>query len=326
LETADPAALDSPNGWQRDTVQRLLLEAKRTKAAPGIRKLAIGASNPKVRVQALATLAALGAIDAETRDHALRDADSRVRVQALRVAEDLASILPLLEDPEFLVRHELALRLGDFREAKAAAALQTLANREGDHPQMRLAILSSLVPEDPLFVKLNDASKIAIPAIVLPKPSTADRAKVLATYAPAAGLKGDPARGGELFRANCIVCHRFHGEGVEAGPDLAMVADKPIDWLLTAILDPTAAIEERFKTWRVTLKSGAELSGILAAETANNIVLRLPGGVDLPVLRSDIASQTASGKSLMPEGLETVLSPQGAADLIAYLRTQRPAS
>jgi putative membrane-bound dehydrogenase-like protein len=326
LEAADPAALDSPNGWQRDTVQRLLVEAKRTNAAPGIRKLAIGASNPKVRVQALATLAALGAIDAETRDHALRAADSRVRVQALRVADDLASILPLVDDAEFLVRHELALRLGDFREAKAAAALQTLANREGDHPQMRLAILSSLVPEDPLFVKLNDASKIAIPAIVLPKPSTADRAKVLATYAPAAGLKGDPARGGELFRANCIVCHRFHGEGVEAGPDLAMVADKPIDWLLTAILDPNAAIEERFKTWRITLKSGAELSGILAAETANNIVLRLPGGVDLPVLRSDIASQTASGKSLMPEGLETVLSPQGAADLIAYLRTQRPAS
>ena len=38
-------------------------------------------------------------------------------------------------------------------------------------------------------------------------------------------------------------------------------------------------------------------------------------------LRSDIASQKASTRSLMPEGLETVLNPQAVADLIAFLRT-----
>jgi putative heme-binding domain-containing protein len=323
LQASDPAALDSPNGWQRDTVQRLLVEAKQTETAPVIRRLAVAASNPKVRVQALATLATLGALDLETTAQALRDADSRVRVQALRVAKDLASILPLVGDPEFLVRHELALRLGDFRDEKAVAALETLASQEGAHPQMRLAILSSLVPENPLFAKLNDASKLATPSIVLPKPSTADRAAVVARYAEVASLKADPVRGAELFRAQCAGCHRFRGEGIEAGPDLAMVADKPIDWLLTAILDPNAAVEERFKTWTVKLKTGGELQGILAAETANNIVLRLPGGADLPVLRSDIASQTASGKSLMPEGLETVLAPRDVADVIGYLREKR---
>jgi putative membrane-bound dehydrogenase-like protein len=323
LQAADPAALDSPNGWQRDTVQRLLVEAKRTEAAPVIRKLAVAASNPKVRLQALATLATLGTLDSETTSQALRDADPRVRVHALRVAEGLAAILPLVDDPEFLVRHELAFRLGDFRDEKALAALETLANREGDHPQMRLAILSSLPPENPLFVKLNDASKIAIPAVVLPKPSTADRAAVMGRYAEVTSLKGNPQRGAELFRTQCAGCHRFLGEGIEAGPDLAMVADKPVDWLLTAILDPNAAVEERFKTWTVKLKAGAELQGILAAETANNIVLRLPGGADLPVLRSDIASQTASGKSLMPEGLETVLAPRDVADVVGYLREKR---
>ena len=94
-------------------MQRLLVEAKRTEAAPVIRKLAVAASNPKVRLQ----------------------------------------------------------------------SLENLANREGDHPQMRLAFLSSLPPENPPFVKLNDASKIAIPAVVLPKPSTADCAAVMGRYA-----------------------------------------------------------------------------------------------------------------------------------------------
>jgi putative heme-binding domain-containing protein len=273
-------------------------------------------------VQALAALDTLGAADAETVGKALRDPDSRVRVQALRVGDDLGTMLPSVDDPSFMVRHQLALRLGDFREERAEAALQTLADREGGNPQMRLAILSSVPPESPLFAKLNDAATLVIPPpVILPKPSTADRAQVIASYSEVLTLAGNPEHGRELFRASCVVCHRFKGEGVEAGPDLAMVSDKPVEWLLTAILDPNAAMEERFKTWLIKLKTGAELQGILAAETANNLVLRLPGGVDFPVLRADIASQTATGKSLMPEGLETVLKPQDVADLVAYLRS-----
>ena len=72
----------------------------------------------------------------------------------------------------------------------------------------------------------------------------------------------------------------------------------------------------------VKLKSGPEFTGIVVAETANNITLRLPGGSDIPALRDDIASQTAPGKSLMPEGLETVLKPQDLADILATLRAQ----
>lgn len=43
------------------------------------------------------------------------------------------------------------------------------------------------------------------------------------------------------------------------------------------------------------------------------------------MLRADIASQQASGHSLMPEGLEAALKPQDVADLIAYLRSAQPA-
>jgi putative heme-binding domain-containing protein len=70
------------------------------------------------------------------------------------------------------------------------------------------------------------------------------------------------------------------------------------------------------------LKNGTELSGLIAGETANNITLRLPGGAELPVLRGDIAEEKPAGRSLMPEGLETVLKPQDVADLIAWLRAK----
>ena len=61
---------------------------------------------------------------------------------------------------------------------------------------------------------------------------------------------------------------------------------------------------------------------LISAETANNVVLKLPGGVELPVLRGDIASQQPSGRSLTPEGVETVMKPQDVADLIAWIRAR----
>jgi hypothetical protein len=37
------------------------------------------------------------------------------------------------------------------------------------------------------------------------------------------------------------------------------------------------------------------------------------------ILRQNIESMSSSGISLMPEGLETAISPQDLADLIAFL-------
>ncbi len=323
----DPAlvtALDSTNGWQRDTAQRLLFERTAKNAAPALRRLFSTATDPKVRLQILATLDVLGVLnDADIRA-GIRDAQPTVRVHALRVSESLtAEILPTilacLDDPDFTTRRQLAFTLGTWRNADATTALARLAERDGAHESMRLAILSSLTPDSALFTKLNTAPVAGGPVPILPKPTSPDRAKVIAGYAQVGGLPGDAARGRTLFQQQCAICHRLRGEGQELGPDLGMVGGKPLDWLLTAIFDPNAAIEPRYQAQTLKLKNGAEFTGIIVAETANNITLRLPGGTEQAALRSDIAAQTAPGKSLMPEGLETVLRPQDLADILAAL-------
>ncbi|MEO6740517.1 MAG: PVC-type heme-binding CxxCH protein [Chthoniobacteraceae bacterium] len=324
------AALDSPNGWQRDTAQRVLMERDAKDSAPLVRKLALAAANPKVRVQALATLGTLNSTDAPTIRTAIRDPHPAVRVQALRASEVLAgadssllaSLLACVDDPEFIVRRQLALTLGEWHDEQAQAALQKLADREGEIAQMRVAILSSLTPESLLFKKLNATVASPGPVPTLPKSSTADRAKVVANYAVVSTLKGDAQRGHTFFTQQCSICHRLKNEGKEVGPDLAMVSDKPDDWLLTALFDPNAAVEPRYQALVVKLKNGTELSGIVSGETANNLTLRLPGGADFPVLRADIAEEKAAGRSLMPEGLETILKPQDVADVIAWLRAK----
>lgn len=158
--------------------------------------------------------------------------------------------------------------------------------------------------------------------IALPRGAgLSDRDGVIAKYLRAVqGLKGDPARGQGVHERVCAACHRLGGRGVELGPDLGTIAAKPDEQLLEAIFDPDRAFEARYQGLCVTQKSGAMLEGILVAETPSSLILRLPGGAQLPLERASIASQKLLPRSLMPRGLESILSAQDIADLLARMR------
>src|SRR6266852_3341100 len=89
--------------------------------------------------------------------------------------------------------------------------------------------------------------------------------------------------------------------------------------LLFAILDPKQPVDPTYTAYSLTTKDDREFSGILIAETPNSISLRLPGGAEEQILRNNLRELRASGRSLMPEGFETVLKPQDMADLIAFV-------
>ena len=149
-----------------------------------------------------------------------------------------------------------------------------------------------------------------------------DRAALVRQYTAALTASGDAQKGAAIFRQNCMVCHRLHGEGNEIGPDLGMVASKPNETLLAAILDPNQAVETRYISYNVTTKNGREVSGIISAETATSITLRTAGGTEELLRRNDIKELSSSGLSLMPDGLEKTIPPAAMADLLAYLRAK----
>jgi putative membrane-bound dehydrogenase-like protein len=147
-----------------------------------------------------------------------------------------------------------------------------------------------------------------------------NRAEVIARYETVNQLQGDGARGATVFEANCASCHAYLGRGHELGPNLSAYRTKATSDFLAAILDPNAAMDARFTVYDVELKDGRSLTGLITSESANSLVLGMAGGVKETILRSDIAALRASLLSLMPEGLEAVLTPQGIADLIAFIR------
>ncbi|MDB6172389.1 MAG: putative rane-bound dehydrogenase [Chthoniobacteraceae bacterium] len=322
-------AMESANGWQRDTVQRLLYERADSAAAEPLAKLASGSSLAKVRLQALATLELLHSAKTDAIVAALRDQEPEVRIQALRISEKnksetlLAAAIALENDANFAVRLQLAFTLGESKTASATEALKRLAQREGGDPRMRVAVLSSIGPDNSLMAELTEGKKPGTtPASPVPKlaPSSPDRARVVASYSGVEKLRADPSRGRTFYTQICATCHRLHGEGRELGPDLGTIVGKPDDWILTALFDPNQAIEARYIAQHLILNNGNELVGLLVGETGNNITLRTPEGVEQAVLRSELRSIKPLGRSLMPEGLESVLKPQDVADLLGYLR------
>lgn len=324
-------AMDSTNGWQRDTVQRLLTEQKDPAANAALRELLTVAHAPQVRIQTLATLAQLGSLSVDDVIATLSDPHPAVRCEALRQSERLVGSGELLltaaaalaADSDASVRLQAAYSLGAWPPEKSGPLLQQLAASDASDDCIRVAVMSSLRPENPLFAKLSAKAPIAAQAatVITLKPSSADRAKVIADYARVDETKGNVQHGQQRFQALCTPCHRLRGEGHEVGPDLGMVGVKPKDWLLNAILDPNQSVEPRYRVWTITLQTGTIVNGIVTAETANNVVLRLAGGVDQAVLRSEIDSMEQTKLSLMPVGFETELKPQDMADLLRWLRS-----
>src|SRR6185369_11041459 len=83
------AAMDSPNGWQRDIAERLLIQAGDKTAATPLKTLATTSARPKVRLQALWTLSALGALTPQTTLAALKDSHPAIRESAVQLCEPL---------------------------------------------------------------------------------------------------------------------------------------------------------------------------------------------------------------------------------------------
>src|SRR4029079_10536826 len=116
------AALSHPNGWWRDTAQRLLVERGETSVAPSLRKLAGSAPDWRTKLHALWALDGLDAIDPESVERALSDQKPEVRAAAVRLAERylgsgnpsiVKGVLALTSDKNWNVRRQVAASIGE---------------------------------------------------------------------------------------------------------------------------------------------------------------------------------------------------------------------
>lgn len=167
----------------------------------------------------------------------------------------------------------------------------------------------------------HDSTVSALAAKVLPDHS-AERAKVIASLQSALALNGDAGKGHVIYQKLCISCHRAGNEGFAVGPDFVTVKNAGAEKLLLNILDPNREVAPQYVGFQVDTTDGRTLLGVIASDNPSSLTLREAYGKETNLPRTQIKSMTSSGRSIMPEGLETGLQPQDVADLLQFISSQ----
>jgi mono/diheme cytochrome c family protein/glucose/arabinose dehydrogenase len=152
--------LSHPNGWWRDTAQRLLVERGQTKsqalqpaATAHLANLAASARDWRTRLHALWTLDGIDAIEPSAIMKALEDSSRDVRASAVRISERWLgeathpiheAVLKRLDDADWAVRHQLAASIGGMPVEVRERAMVSLLERYADDSVTLDAALSGL--------------------------------------------------------------------------------------------------------------------------------------------------------------------------------------
>ena len=141
-------------------------------------------------------------------------------------------------------------------------------------------------------------------------------------------LSGNVQSGRKIFRDNqslrCLECHLLGDKGNEVGPSLKGIGGRNTkEEILQSLLEPSEKIAPEFAAKMIETSEGDIYSGFVVEESPTNIRFRAlnEGTIDLP--KDSILSIETQSLSLMPQFLLQDLTPQQAADLLAFLTSLR---
>ena len=127
-------------------------------------------------------------------------------------------------------------------------------------------------------------------------------------------LKGDSDAGQELFlstKANCFLCTAAVGRGGTVGPDLSRIGKiRSRAELLESIVNPRATVAPEYRTVVVATRDGRTTNGLVVRDNPESVTIRTSDLTEIRILRDDIEAIAPAEASLMPEGLETVMTRQ----------------
>ena len=139
--------------------------------------------------------------------------------------------------------------------------------------------------------------------------------------------EGDIRRGQLVFnsqKAACSACHAMGYKGGNIGPDLSRIGKIRSERdLLEALVFPSVSFVRSYEPVLVVTKSGKQYNGLIRKESPEEILLTTGAKEEARILRSDIDEIRPGTVSVMPAGLDTQLTRQQIADLIAFLKAKQ---
>lgn len=241
--------------------------------------------------------------------------DKLVKADSAAGQQAMTAWLPDLTDPDKI---KLAETL--TTSARGSAVVMSVY---GQNPA-NLAMLPNAVTERLALVNYNDRRSQTILAQVKKqeeekKAETKTKIKKYSTLA--AKNTGDPIEGKLLFQT-CLLCHQVGNDGQNIAPALDGSASRETQALLTAILDPDAAVESGYALYRINKKDNNVVEGYLVGKDDSGTTLAFMGGSKLYVKAQEIKNQFfLPNRSFMAKGLIDQYNDKQVADLLSYIGT-----
>ena len=131
---------------------------------------------------------------------------------------------------------------------------------------------------------------------------------------------GNASAGQTTFQALCLACHTFQGKGQGIAPALDGTGNRPLEGLITAIVDPDAGVESVYFKTHIQLNNGQHQTGLLRNEDGSKYLYQMGGG-KIKIAASDISYIHTSQRSFMPDFFVKSMSDASIADLLKYLKS-----
>ncbi|HEY6168632.1 MAG TPA: PVC-type heme-binding CxxCH protein [Verrucomicrobiae bacterium] len=282
-----------------------------------------------VRLDALAASGSLGTVESELFDFLVANVASskptlvrnaaasvlaKARISAkqqLALAETMKGVSPL-ELPRLLPAFER--NANEELGLKLVASLKDSSGLRG----LRVDLLKPLLAKYPKPVQ--EAGESLLITLNADAAKQAGHLGQLAAQLPA----GDIRRGQAIFlsqKAACSTCHAIGYGGGHLGPDLTNIGKVRTERdLLEAIVYPSASFVRSYEPFTVVTKSGEDFTGIIKKDAPDEIILATGPETEQRVARADITEVRPGSVSIMPQGLEDVLTKQELGDLVTFLK------
>ena len=197
------AHLDHPNGWWRDTAQKLLVLKQDKSVVPALKNMARTSANPLARIHALWTLEGLNALDAALAREFIKSPDPQLRIQGLRVSETLYKA----GDKTFAADYKAATK-----DADPNVVIQAMLTLNLHKVPDAAAVIKSVSSGSTSRGVKEIASQILAPrAAQGQRPSLADTGA--GTVNMTVDQRKSMQRGDAIYRELCTTCHAPDGKG-----------------------------------------------------------------------------------------------------------------
>ncbi|MCC7043246.1 MAG: discoidin domain-containing protein [Acidobacteria bacterium] len=203
------AHLAHPSGWWRDTTQKLLVLRRDASVEPALRAMAQTSDNQLARIHALWTLEGLGRLDATLARALMKDADPKIRIQAIRASETLfkagdqsfaADYRAMTNDADHTVVIQAMMTMNLHRVPEGTATIKTLASSSAVRGIREIGNLL-----------LNPGgSRGQMPAL-------ADAGAQASGINLSTAQRRSLQRGQATYRELCITCHGADAKGAPMG-------------------------------------------------------------------------------------------------------------